>query len=67
MAKVINTKSGKKIILRNPAEKAKRYSRQLKSGQVFETGKKLTENDIAFRRGYLSARTDNAKAFKSKR
>lgn len=55
------TKNG--IILRNPAEKAKRYARQMKSGIVRETGKKLSATDRAYRAGYLAARTDSAKAF----
>ena len=54
------------IVLRNPDEKAKRYSRQLKSGVVRETGERLTATDKAYRVGYLDARSDNAKAFKSK-
>ena len=65
MAKIINTKKGKKVVLRNPSEKAKRYARQLKSGQVQETGAKLKPTDKAFRIGYLTARSDNAKAYKS--
>ena len=58
------TKNG--IVLRNPSEKAKRYARQLKNGKVTETGKKLTKSDKAFRIGYLTARKDDANAFKSK-
>lgn len=59
------TKTG--IVLRNPAEKAKRYARQMKSGEIRETGKQLTKTDLAFRAGYLQARADNANAFNSKR
>ncbi len=59
------TKSGK--VLRNPAEKAVRFSRQLKNGKVTETGKRLTPSQKAFRKGYLQARRDNANAFKSKK
>ena len=66
MAKIINTKNGKKVVLRTPAEKGKRYARQLKSGRIQETGKALTEKDRAFRIGYLTSRSDNAKAYKSK-
>lgn len=55
------TKTG--IILRNPAEKGKRYARQLKSNRVTETGKTLTKEDRAFRSGYLTARSDSAKAY----
>ena len=63
MAKVVKTKTGKKIILLNPNEKAKRYARQLKVGKVRETGKKLSNSDRAFRVGYISAQHDNAKAY----
>lgn len=66
MAKVIQSKSGKKIVLLNPAEKGKRFSRQLKSGKGFN-GEKLTASQRAFRSGYLAARSDSAKAYKSKR
>lgn len=55
------TKNG--IILRNPAEKAKLYGRQLKSGVVRETGKNLTATDRAYRAGYLDARKDSANAY----
>ena len=55
------TKTG--IILRDPAEKAKRFARQMKNGKVTETGKKLTKTDMAFRAGYLQARKDSADAF----
>lgn len=51
------------IILRNPAEKAKRYARQMKHGVVRETGKELSATDMAFRAGYLQARQDSAKAY----
>lgn len=67
MASVVRTKKGNKIVLRNPSEKGKRYARQLKSGKVQETGKTLSNTDRAFRIGYLTARSDNAKAYKSKR
>lgn len=66
MSTQIKTKTGKKIVLLNPAEKAKRYARQMKKGVITETGKKLSKNDLAFRAGYLTARADNAKAFNSK-
>ena len=55
------TKTG--IILRNPAETGKRYARQLKNGKVAETGKTLSKEDKAFRKGYLTARSDSAKAY----
>ena len=55
------------IILRNPAEKAKRYARQMKRGIVTETGKKLSKTDIAYRAGYLDSRQDSANAYNLKR
>lgn len=67
MAHFINTKNGKKIVLRNPAEKGKRYARQLKSGRVAETGKALNNTEKAWRGGYLTARQDNADAYNAKR
>lgn len=66
MAKIYTTKKGYKVVLRNPSEKAKRFAHQLKNGRVLETSKKLTPTDRAYRIGYLSARSDNAKAYKSK-
>ena len=66
MAKIINSKQGKKIVLRNPSEKAKRFARQLKSNKIQETGETLSKTDRAFRIGYLTSRSDNAKAFKSR-
>lgn len=66
MANIVKTKKGTKIVLRNPAEKGKRFSRQLKTGQVAETGKQLSPTDRAFRMGYLTSRSDNAKAFNHK-
>ena len=59
------TKTG--IVLRNPAEKAKRFARQMKSGMIRETGQELSPTDMAFRAGYLQARQDSAKAYCSNR
>ncbi len=57
------TKNG--IVLRNPAEKAKRFARQMKNGKITETGQPLDCCGLAFRAGYLQARQDNAKAYKA--
>ena len=67
MAVTYTTRKGHKVVLRNPAEKAKRFAWQLTHNQVGETGKTLTKNDRAYRMGYLTARSDNAKAYKSNR
>lgn len=66
MATVVKTKKGYKIVLLNPAEKGKRYSRQLKKGYVDETGEVLSSEAKAYRGGYLNARSDNAKAYNHK-
>lgn len=51
------------IVLLNPAEKAKRYARQMKSGMIRETGKELDYAGLSYRAGYLQARSDSAKAY----
>lgn len=67
MAHVVRTRKGNKIILRNPAEKGKRFARQMKNGFVSETGEVLKKEGYAYRAGYLQARNDNAKAYKARR
>lgn len=61
----VRTASG--IILRNPAEKAKRFARQMSNGKISETGQELDRCGMAYRAGYLQARKDNANAYNSKR
>lgn len=65
MSRIYKTKKGNSIVLLNPAEKGKRYARQLKCGYVQETGVLLTPTGKSFRIGYLTARSDNANAYKS--
>ena len=65
VAHIVRTKNGNKIVLRNPAEKGKRYARQMKSGFIQETGEKLNDKGYAYRAGYLDSRRDSAKAYKS--
>lgn len=67
MAHVVRTRKGNKIILRTPAEKGKRYARQMRNGVVSETGEVLKKEGYAYRAGYLQARSDNAKAYKHNR
>lgn len=67
MAKVVMSLTGKRIILRNPSELSERYARQLKQNKVSETGKKLSKEERAFRKGYLKAREDNNKAYNAKK
>ena len=59
-------KTKKGIILYTPSERAKRYARQLKNNKITETGKPLSKEDKAYRKGYLDARKDNARAFNHK-
>ena len=59
----IKTSNG--IVLRNPADKAKRFARQMKSGCVRETGKKKDYAGISYCAGYLQARQDSANAYNS--
>ncbi len=59
-------KTANGIILRNPAEKAKRFARQLKNGRVTETNEELDCCGRAYRAGYLQARQDSANAYNSK-
>lgn len=70
-------KNGRKVILANPSDKARKYASELKSKQKLtyssevkkdKNGKKikLNKTSASYRIGYLQARSDNAKAFKSK-
>lgn len=63
MATLIETKNGKKVVLLNPAERSKRYSRELKKGKKVD-GTPLTETEAAFRMGVLNERKTQAKIFK---
>lgn len=56
MSHVVATKNGKNFVLLDPAERSKRYGRQMKHGN-------LTPTQLSYRSGYLDARKDNAKAF----
>lgn len=65
MAKVIVDKKGRKITLRNPAEKGEKYAFELKNGYNASTGKSLTREQRAYRSGYLDSRKDGARAWKA--
>lgn len=58
-------KTSNGIVLRNPAEKAKRFVRQMKSGCVRETGEQLDYAGLSYRAGNLQARQDRANAYNS--
>lgn len=63
MAHVFTNDKGKKVVLKNPAEKGKSYARDLKRKVNSETGEVLRDTQLAFRSGYLKAREDSAKAY----
>lgn len=65
MSRIHKTKNGKSIVLLNPAEKSKRYARQLKTGIISETGVIIDDKGRYWRMGYLTSRSDNAKAYRS--
>ena len=62
MATIINTKNGKKVVLLNPAERSKRYARELSNGRN-QDGTPLTEAEAAFSMGVLNERKTQAKIF----
>ena len=77
MAVKIKSKKGIDVVLLNPSEKARKFADELGNGvkqtntgmiKFDKSGKpvKLTDTEKSFRSGYLQARQDNAKAFKSK-
>lgn len=57
---------GQERQLLNPAQKGRRYAKELKTGRNMYNGYYLRPNQKSFRSGYLKARTDSANAFKSK-
>ena len=62
MATLIKTKNGKKVVLLNPAERGKRYSRELSNGRKVD-GTPLTDTEAAFRMGVLNERKTQAKIY----
>ena len=78
MARKVRTKNGNTITLLNPAEKSKKYAKELRTGKKYtndgavkkdNNGKviKLGKKERAYRGGYLDGRKENAKAYKSKK
>lgn len=65
MATLIKTKNGKKVVLLNPAERGKRYSRELSNGKKVD-GTPLTDTEAAFRMGVLNERKTQAKIYNKK-
>lgn len=77
MAKKISIR-GKIVTLLNPAEKGEKAAKELKTGKRYTNDgapkygrngqqRKVTKTGKAWRSGYLSARKDNAAAYKAKR
>ncbi len=66
MATLIKTKNGKKVVLLNPAERGKRYSRELSNGRKVD-GTPLTNTEAAFRMGVLNERKTQAKIYNKKK
>ncbi len=62
MATLIKTKNGKQIVLLNPAERSKRYARELSKGTK-QDGTPLTDYERGLRAGVLSERSVQAKIF----
>lgn len=62
MSKIVTTKSGKEIVLLNPSERAKRYSRELSKGRKHD-GTPLTDAEAGFRMGVLNERKLQAKIY----
>lgn len=78
MAVVLQTKNGKTVTLLNPAEKGEKFAKELKGGFKrtnsgrFKTdenkkGIRLTNEERAYRSGYLDARKDSANAYNAKK
>ena len=72
---VVRNKKGKQIRLMNPNQKAMKYAEELKNNMHFtnfgevkttKSGKikRLNDNQKSWRSGYLTARKDNARAYK---
>ena len=77
MAVFLKNKKGRDVVLLNPSEKARKFADELGNGvkqtnigmiKFNKNGQpiRLTDSEKSFRRGYLQARKDSAKAFKSK-
>lgn len=62
MATLTQGKDGKKVVLLNPSERAKRFSRELANGRK-ENGEKLTAAEAGFRMGVLNERKTQAKIY----
>lgn len=66
MATIITAKNGRKVVLLDPAERSRRYARELKSGYKHD-GSPLSDAEAGFRMGVLNERAVQVKIFKKKR
>lgn len=62
MATLLRTRNGKTVVLLNPAERSKRYSRELANGRK-HNGIPLTSTEAAFRMGVLNERKMQSKIY----
>lgn len=51
--------------LLNPAQKGRKYAKELSGKKDVYSGEKLKNTQMAYRSGYLKARSDAAKAYKA--
>lgn len=72
------TRKGKTITLLNPAEKGRKFAKELKQGlkrtntgsfklDKNKKGIRLNKEERAYRAGYLDSRKDSARCYKAKR
>lgn len=71
--KKVKNKKGKTVTLLNPAQKGKKFSKELKEGYAISNSGKyrrdedgpipLSDTQLAYRSGYLDARKDSAKCY----
>lgn len=62
MGKVVTNKKGEKVVLLTPADRSKRYARELKRG-IKRDGMPLTDTEASFRMGVLNERKLQAKIY----
>lgn len=60
-------KTGRKVVLLNPSERATGYARDLKTGKNRRTGQPLTAAQAGFRMGVLNERNLQAKIYNKKK
>ena len=61
----ISKKTGTKVILLNPAERSKRYARELRHNRK-QDGSPLSDVEAGFRMGVLNERATQAKIYNKK-